>query len=54
MFSIKNNRVNKRLFYKWLPLQDAFRTLDWVKTKEELEKLRFVLDIQSIPLRLKH
>jgi len=26
----------------WLPLQDAFRTIDWVKIRKELEKLSFV------------
>ena len=35
---IKNNHVNKWLFYKWLPLQDAFRTLDWVEAREGLKE----------------
>jgi len=50
MFSIKNNRVNKRLFYKWLPLQDAFRTLDWIKMKEEIESFSIMMGKQLLTI----
>jgi len=42
---IKNNRVNKRLFYKWLPLQDAFRTIDWGNIEKELKIFRIRMPV---------